>query len=189
MNINSHKNNFRSIKKGPSAFILPSKWDSQDSMLICVCGYVLSIFATYVSMCVCSSVRGGVRVGGRRTFDDTHSVHSCAPDVLCRVTSDSHLLSLRMVNISTGLIQGCWPADSPTPLFAFWLIRAMTPHSWLKLQKVDRKSPSKTNLSKFIIHKDVMKIHLLSARAVKWLKWLFWRWGNRAVTTLGQLPS
>lgn len=75
-------------------------------MLICVCGYVLPylVHVFFVCVCVLSVEVYGVE-GGELLM--THSVHSCAPDVLCRVTSDSHLLSLRMVNISTRLIQHC----------------------------------------------------------------------------------
>lgn len=56
-----------------------------------------------VCLCVCV----GVWQGGEllMTHADTHSVDSCAPDVLRRVTSKSHLLSLWIVDIGTALIQ------------------------------------------------------------------------------------
>lgn len=48
---------------------------------------------------------------------------SCAPDVLCRVMSESHLLSLWMVDIGTSPIQHCWPMDSLTPRLAYWWVK------------------------------------------------------------------
>ncbi len=88
--------------------------DGADTMLMC-----FSIWSVREQRCT----------AGWRTFDDTHSVDSCAPDVLCRVTAESHLLSLWMVDIGMGLIQHRWPVDSLTSQLGDWSIKVMEKHT------------------------------------------------------------